>query len=163
LRGSSSAFGADDRLPGSAVSQSSSYHSRVMLLPAAIASASCLATPVHGNTVRAGPFAGVILRRYDVLNGRFRLHVGQYRDARTGLSQKIAWSVPSDAQIGSTLVVTWRLLHAERRSFRDVLQLAGTSTSNRFFPSSFSPQSAGCWRLTFTERKAERRAHRCCK
>jgi hypothetical protein len=121
----------------------------VMVLPAAIASGLCLATPVHGSIVRAGAFSGAIVRRYDVLDRRFRLHVGPYRDARTGLSQKIAWSVPPGAHVGNMLVVTWRRLHARRRSFKDVLQLAGTSKSNRFFPSSFSPPVAGCWRLTF--------------
>jgi hypothetical protein len=120
-----------------------------MLLQAATASTLCLATPVHGNIVRAGAFSGAIVRRYDVLDGRFRLHVGPYRDARTRLSQKIAWSVPSGARVSHTLVVTWWLLHARRRPFRNLLRLTGTSPSNRFFPSSFSPPVAGCWRLTF--------------
>ena len=118
------------------------------MLPAAFASV-CLATSVHGNIVRAGAFSGAILRRYDVLNDRFRLHVGPYRDARRQLSQKIAWSVSPRARVDNELVVKWRLLHAQGRSFEDILQLAGTSNANRFFPSSFSPPVAGCWRLTF--------------
>jgi hypothetical protein len=126
-----------------------------MLLPAATASALCLATPVHGDVVRAGPFTGAILRRDDVLDGRFRLHVGPYRDARRRLSQKIAWSVPPGAPIGSTLIVTWRPLHAQGRSFRNVLHLTGTSSSHRFFPSSFSPLVAGCWRLGFRSGKLQ--------
>jgi hypothetical protein len=65
-----------------------------MVLAAFLASAACLATPVHGNVVRAGPFVGYVVPLYDVVNGRFRLHVGEYRNPATGLSQKIPWFIP---------------------------------------------------------------------
>jgi hypothetical protein len=51
----------------------------------------CAATPVRGNVVKAGVFTGYIAPRYDVVGGRFRLHVGEYRDSAIGLSQKIPW------------------------------------------------------------------------
>jgi hypothetical protein len=122
-----------------------------MLLPALFASAACLATPVHGNTVRAGPFVGYIVPQYDVVNGRFRLHVGEYRDRATGLSQKIPWFIPRRYPVRASVVVVGRRLGSVRGRFRDVLHQAASPTDSEMwvFPSSFSPPRAGCWRLTF--------------
>jgi hypothetical protein len=121
-----------------------------MLLAALLASAGCLATPVHGNVVRAGPFLGYVTPQYDVINGRFRLHVGAYRDRATGLSQKIPWFIPRRYPARGSLVVRWRRLGFTGGGFRVVLQMAGTSDTRRWvYPSSFAPPRAGCWRLTF--------------
>jgi hypothetical protein len=122
-----------------------------MLLAALLASAACLATPVHGGIVRAGPFFGEVTPQYDVVNGRFRLHVGPYRDRATGLSQKIPWFVSRRYLVRGSVVVRWRRLGSTRGGFKVVLQKAGTpSDLHRWvYPSSFSPPRAGCWRLTF--------------
>ena len=115
-----------------------------------LASVACLATPVHGDVVRAGPFTGYIVPQYDVVKGRFRLHVGAYRNPSTGLSQKIPWFVPLRYRVGGSLVITGRRLGTATRTFRQEFQRAGSSsTPDKYvFPSSLSPPSAGCWRLT---------------
>jgi hypothetical protein len=122
-----------------------------MLMVALLASAACLATPVHGDVVRAGPFVGYIVPQYDVVNSRFRLHVGEYRNPATGLSQKIPWFIPRRYPVRGSLVVVWRRLGSVRVRFRTVLhQTWSPSNPKRWvFPSSFSPPNAGCWRLTF--------------
>ena len=122
------------------------------LLAALLASATCLATPVHGDAVRAGPFTGYIVPQYDVVNGRFRLHVGTYRNRATGLSQKIPWFVPRSVPVKGALVVVGRRLGSVKRTFKDVLQQTSSSSNpdQWVFPSSFSPPRAGCWRLKFT-------------
>jgi len=122
-----------------------------MLLAALLASVACLATPVHGDVVRAGPFVGGIARQYDVVNGRFRLHVGGYRDRAIGLSQKIPWFIPRSYAVGPTLVVRGRRLGSRLGRFKSTLQQASSENNPRqwIYPSSFSPPRAGCWRLTF--------------
>jgi hypothetical protein len=122
-----------------------------MLLAALLASAACLATPVHGNVVRAGPFVGYIVPQYDVVNGRFRLHVGDYRNSATGLSQKIPWYIPRRYPVRRSVVVVGRRLGPVKGWFRNLLYGAWSPSdpNRRVFPSSFSPPSAGCWRLTF--------------
>ena len=97
------------------------------LLAALVASATCLATPVHGDAVRAGPFTGYIVPQYDVVNGRFRLHVGAYRNRATGLSQKIPWFVPRSVPVKGSLVVVGRRLGSVKRTFKDVLQQTSSS------------------------------------
>jgi hypothetical protein len=121
------------------------------MLLAALASVACLATPVHGDVVRAGPFVGGIAPQYDVVNGRFRLHVGGYRDRAIGLSQKIPWFIARSYAVGPTLVVRGRRLGSRRARFKSILQQASSENNPRqwIYPSSFSPPSAGCWRLTF--------------
>jgi hypothetical protein len=121
-----------------------------MPLAALLASAACLATPVHANVVRAGPFVGYITPQYDVVNGRFRLHVGKFRDPITGLSQKIPWFIPRTYPVRASLVVVGRRVGSAAR-FRNVLHQSWSSSDPKrwVFPSSFSPPSAGCWRLTF--------------
>ena len=126
------------------------YH-WAMMLAALLASAACLATPVHGNVVRAGPFVGYIVPQYDVVNGRFRLHVGEYRNPATGLSQKIPWFISRRYPLRGSLVVVGRRLGSVRGRFKNVLHQSWSPRDpNRWvFPSSFSPPSPGCWRLTF--------------
>jgi hypothetical protein len=126
------------------------YHSDVFLA-ALVASAACLATPVHGDVVRAGPFSGYVVPQYDVINGRFRLHVGGYRDPATGLSQKIPWFVPQSYPVGGSLTVSGRRLDANGGSFKTVLHQSWSPNSpgRWVYPSSFSPPRAGCWRLKF--------------
>jgi len=122
-----------------------------MLLAALLASAACLATPVHGNVVRAGPFVGYLAPQYDVVNGRFRLHVGDYRDRASGLSQKIPWFIPRSYPVRWSFTVIGRRLGPIKGRFKSVLQQASSpSNPNKWvFPSSFSPPRAGCWSLTF--------------
>lgn len=113
----------------------------------------CPATPVDGDYVRAGPFTGAITRPYDVLDGRFRLRVGGYRDRSTGLTQKIAWSVSRRADVGSRLlVVARRLPPLPARRFTTTLgRTYATGDARRwFFPSILEPPAEGCWRLRFS-------------
>jgi hypothetical protein len=115
---------------------------------AAPAAAACDATPVRDGAVRAGPFKGLIVPEHDVVDGRFRLHVGAYRDRETGLSQKIPWFVPRRVGPTERLTVRWRQLDGSGR-FTSRLQGAGPARGRQVFPSSFSPPRAGCWRLRF--------------
>jgi hypothetical protein len=83
---------------------------------ATIASAACLATPVHGGVVKAGPFVGRVAPGYDVVGGRLRLHVGPWR-VRRGLirqpastmsvrstTRTVVWTVGA---VGATESQTW--------------------------------------------------------
>jgi hypothetical protein len=130
-----------------------------MLLAALFASAACLATPVHGDAVRAGPFTGYVAPQYDVIRGRFRLHVGEYRDRARGLSQKIPWFISRRYRIGATARVVGRRLGLVPGRFTDVLHQASSLSNPRqwVFPSAFSPPSVGCWRLTFTSGRVQGR------
>ncbi len=109
----------------------------------------CLATPVHADVVRAGPFTGYITPGHDVVAGRFRLHLGAYR-VPGGLTQKIPWFVPLRYRVGDRLVVTGRRLGPSPRTFRQTFARAYSSDSSNqhVFPSIIAPPSAGCWRLT---------------
>jgi hypothetical protein len=104
----------------------------------------CPATPVEGSRVRAGPFTGEIVRKYDVVNGRFRLHVGPYRDRATGLSQKIPWLLPKKYR-AETVTVRGRRLAPRGGAFHDSLENVGFDQGKQVFPSSFSPPKAGWW------------------
>ena len=126
--------------------------------PASRHVAACLATRVQGDAVHAGPFTGLIYPRYDVLNGRFRLHVGAFRDRATGLSQKIPWFLPAKYQVGPFLVIRGRRIAPAGGSFKVSLQEAGSSDpSQHVFPSALSPPKAGCWRLSFQTRLVQGR------
>jgi hypothetical protein len=115
----------------------------------------CLATPVHGNVVKAGPFTGYLARQYDVVAGRFRLHVGPYRNKATGLSQKIPWYAKPESGVDSYLVVTGiRVRPQPARRFKQTSTTGGLFPQGYVFPTSFSPPSAGCWRLTFSSGSA---------
>ncbi len=116
-------------------------------------SARCPATRVDGQYVHAGRFTGVISPDYDVLNGRFRLRVGAYRDATTGLTQKILWSVSRQATVGTRLrIEARRLPPLSSRTFRVTLGRTSAIGDRRrwFFPSVIKPPAEGCWRLRFT-------------
>lgn len=129
------------------------------------ASTACTAAPVKmirvpgqpsplGPVVRAGPFVGYIALDYDVIGGRFRLHVGPYRDKASGLTQKIPWYVlPRDipgAKLGDRLVITAkRLSPRPARYFRESYSGGGLFPLGYVFPTNITPPSAGCWRLTF--------------
>jgi hypothetical protein len=111
----------------------------------------CPATRVHGARVRAGPFLGGIVRRYDVLDGRFRLRVGRYRDRATGLTQKIPWWISRQADVGRRLRIDARRLPPQPpRRFRQVLHRASGDERRWVFPSIVKPPAEGCWRLHFT-------------
>ena len=127
-----------------------------MALLALLASAACLATPVQGNKVKAGPFTGVVMPQYDVVQGRFRLHVGPYRDRVTGLSQKIGWVVPVRYRVGGWLTVTGRRLNPSRQTFWQKFEEAYSPDFHDgwVFPSDITPPSAGCWRLTLSSGNA---------
>jgi hypothetical protein len=117
---------------------------------AALASAACVATPVRGDVVKAGPFVGRIAPGYDVVDGRFRLHVGPWR-VRGGLTQKIPWFIPVRYRVADTLVVTGRRLDASPRTFRQTFRVALSSSTAgmHVFPSIVAPPAPGCWQLSF--------------
>jgi len=109
------------------------------------------ATRVDGSKVRAGPFVGLIFPEYDVVNGRFRLHVGPHRDRTAGLSQKILWRITRKADVGRRLRIRARRLPPlSPRTFRDKLRRAGGDEKRWNFPSIIKPPAEGCWRLRFT-------------
>ena len=110
----------------------------------------CVATPVQGQVVRAGPFVGQIVPRYDVVGGRFRLHVGIYRDRASGLSQKIPWFVPVKSGVGTDLTISFkRLAPLPPRRVTIRAQTGGDFPNGRVFPTAFVPPTPGCWRITF--------------
>jgi len=115
-----------------------------------VASAACLATPVHGDVVKAGPFVGHIAPGYDVVGGRFRLHVGPWR-VPGGLTQKIHWFVGKRYPVDGPLVVTGTRLDRSPRTFRQTFNAAGQSSPSTtyVFPSTIAPPAPGCWRLSF--------------
>jgi hypothetical protein len=118
------------------------------VLVAAASTPDCAATRVHGETVRAGPFVGNIVPRYDVVGGRFRLHVDGMRDADTGLSQKIPWWVSRRVHVTRRLVISGRRLDGSGR-FRVLLRRVPGDPGHWVYPSNLSPPHAGCWRLRF--------------
>jgi hypothetical protein len=123
----------------------------VLVLPWVLVSAACLAAPVHGGVVRAGPFVGYITQDYDVIHGRFRLHVGDYRNAATGLTQKIPWFISRRYPVAATALVVGQRRGSEDTFRTELHQTFSGSDSRRLvYPSSFSPPKAGCGRLTFT-------------
>jgi hypothetical protein len=125
---------------------------------AGVSSFSCRATPVRGQFVHAGPFAGAISPDYDVVNGRFRLHVGPWRDRAIGLTQKIPWFLPSKYRVGVYLVIRGRRLAPAGGSFTLRLPEAGSlDPKEHVFPSTVSPPKAGCWQLSFQTRLVQGR------
>jgi hypothetical protein len=115
-------------------------------------SARCDATRVDGAYVRAGRFTGAITPEYDILNGRFRLRVGGYRDKTTGLTQKILWSVRRRADGGRRLrIAATRLPPLTPRTFHQRLRRTSALGDRKrwFFPSIIRPPAEGCWRLRF--------------
>jgi hypothetical protein len=117
------------------------------------ASFTCAATPVQGQYVHAGPFAGAITPDYDIVNGRFRLHVGPWRDRSTGLTQKIPWFLPARYRVGVYLVIRGRRLAPAGGSFTARLPEAGSPDAGQHvFPSTLAPPKPGCWRLSFETR-----------
>lgn len=116
-------------------------------------SSSCSAQPVSGSVVKVGPFRGMIVPQYDVVDGRFRLHVGGHRDQASGLSQKIPWFVSMRAGSQPRLLVTGTRLSPRRRTFHQRFGRAeypGQDRDRRYvYPSNISPPAAGCWRLRF--------------
>lgn len=117
------------------------------------ASPLCPAQPVSDGVVKVGPFRGMIAPQYDVVDGRFRLHVGGYRDKSIGLTQKIPWFVQVRAGSGPRLVVTGTRLSPSPHTFRVRLERAeysGQDQERRYvYPSNISPPAAGCWRIRF--------------
>jgi hypothetical protein len=115
----------------------------------------CAATPVRSNVVKAGVFTGYVVPAYDVVGGRFRLHVGDYRNRATGLSQKIPWFAPVASGANGDLIVTWtRLSPLPSRRFTVMAPTGGIFPQGYVYPTSFSPPTPGCWRLTFRSGKA---------
>jgi hypothetical protein len=113
----------------------------------------CAATPVDGNFVHAGVIRGAIDPETDVVDGRFRLHVGEYRDLARGIFQKILWSVPADRRVGGRLVVRGRTVVGPKRTFVQRFNRAYAvpdDATQAFYPSTIIPPSVGCWRLTLT-------------
>jgi hypothetical protein len=115
----------------------------------------CLAVRVHGVRLKAGPFTGLIRRAYDVVDGRFRLHVGPFRDRASGLNQRIEWFVSREYRVGSGLIVRGTRLAPPGDSFRQFFR-AGRSRSpdHHVFRSKINPPSPGCWRFSLQARQA---------
>ena len=115
----------------------------------------CPASPVDGNYVHAGVIRGAIDPETDVVDGRFRLHVGEYRDLGRGIFQKILWSIPSNRKrIGGRLVVRGRTLFGPKRTFVQRFNRAyADDTTQAFYPSTIVPPNAGCWKLALTTGK----------
>lgn len=113
------------------------------------APAGCAAKSVEGGVVRAGPYIGLIDRATDVVDGRFALRVGAYRNADMTLSQKILWKLPRRYRVGTVLAVTGRRLTPSPATFRQRLPEAYSDQEPMFhiFPSIIRPTKAGCWRL----------------
>jgi hypothetical protein len=110
----------------------------------------CKAERVQGNWVTAGPIRGGIAPQYDVVDGRFRLRVGSYRDRATGLNQKIPWFLSRRYRAGGVLRMVGRRLSPSPRTFKQRFNEAGMSGSDdHVFPSIVSPPESGCWRLQF--------------
>lgn len=107
----------------------------------------CAATRVDGNVVRAGPFAGHVAPQYDIVNERFRLRVGRYRDRKAGLTQMIPWFVRPGAPVGRSLRVTGKRLTPRPGSFMQTLQRTRGSSGGYVFPSIIAPPAEGCWRV----------------
>lgn len=116
---------------------------------AALTFAACLATPVQGPNVKAPPFTGRVAPEYDVVDGRFALHVGPLRDPVTELSQKILWVLPGKYRryVGPQLAFTWRL-DGVVRSRACTYGTSRAGDPNYYFPSILAPPLAGCWTLT---------------
>jgi len=116
---------------------------------ALMATAACVAAPVQAGKVHAGPYTGTVIPRYDAVGGRFRLHVGPYRDQKLRLTQTIEWSVPRRYRVGSRLsIVAVRLSPPPRQVFAQWFASSGSTSRQHVFPSLLQPTSAGCWRLT---------------
>jgi hypothetical protein len=109
----------------------------------------CPASPVDGSQVHAGVITGGIDPYTDVVDGLFRLHVGEYRDVASGTFQKILWWVPSTRKgIGGRLVIRGHTLFGPKRKFVQRFDFAGNEDKTRlFYPSTVVPPSAGCWKL----------------
>ena len=120
--------------------------------PRPVSSIACAARWVDGGSARARWLTGLIVPRYDVIDGRFRLHVGTYRDCGTGLSQKIPWFARSGAPVGRSLRLTATRLGPRRRTFSHVFRRPGDGTRGvrSVYPSMIAPPARGCWRLEFT-------------
>lgn len=103
----------------------------------------------------------MIARQYDVVDGRFRLHVGDYRDKAIGLSQKIPWFVAMRAGTARSVLVTGTRLSPSRRTFRQRFGRASYPAQDQegryVYPSILSPPAAGCWRLRFRSGKVDAR------
>jgi len=123
-------------------------YSRVIVFDANLR---CLAARVDGDHVHAGPFTGFVSPPYDVVDGRFRLRVGAFRDRATGLSQKIPWFLARSYRVGSYLTIHGRRLAPPGGAFTQTFQEAGSSSNpdQHVFPSTLRPPRAGCWRLSF--------------
>jgi hypothetical protein len=117
----------------------------------------CPASRVDGEQVHAGVITGGIDPYTDVVDGRFRLHVGELRDVASQTYQKILWWAPADRRIGGQLVIRGRTLFGAKRKFEQRLNRAysddTTDTTKAYYPSTIAPPSAGCWRLTLTTGK----------
>src|SRR3954471_765396 len=80
------------------------------------ASRACPASPVEGSQVHAGVITAGLDPYTDLVDGRFRLHVGKSRDVASGTFQKILWRVPSTRKgIGGQLVIRGRTLYGRNR------------------------------------------------
>jgi hypothetical protein len=120
-----------------------------------------VATPVDvaAERVQIGPFRGELARRYDIVDGRFRLHVGSYRDLGTGLTQKIPWFASRRAPVAQRLSISGRRLYRRARPFTQRFGAAYDGDPDEFvYPSILRMPAPGCWRLTFRSGEVTARA-----
>jgi hypothetical protein len=116
----------------------------------------CPASRVDGNLVHAGVITGGIDPETDVVDGRFRLHVGELRDVASQTFQKILWYAPANRRLGGQLVVRGRRIFGPKGTFVQKFNRAYAvpdDATRAFYPSTIIPPSAGCWRLTLTTGK----------
>jgi hypothetical protein len=127
-------------------------YSRVIVFKAKL---KCRAARVHREWVHAGLFKGGIDRAYDVVDGRFRLQVGPYRDRTRGLTQKIPWFLPRKYRVGPKLILRGTRLAPPGRTFKQSFWEAGSpDPSQHVFPSIVAPPESGCWQFTLRTGKA---------
>jgi hypothetical protein len=123
----------------------------VLGVMALLTAAACVAAPVQAGKVHAGPFTAAVTPKYDSVGGRFRLHVGPYRDSARRLTQTLTWNVPHRFRVGSQLTIMLTRLSPAPVSI--IAQYAprapGAGAGKPWtFPSIVQPTSAGCWRMT---------------
>jgi len=118
------------------------------------AARTCPASPVDGEQVHAGVITAGIDELTDVVDGRFRLHVGKYRDVARGIFQKVLWWAPAERRVGGRLVLRARSLYGPKRTFVQRFNRAYADDETKaFYPSYVIPPRAGCWKLTLTTGK----------
>jgi len=116
-------------------------YSRVIVFEARLR---CLAAPVEGDRVHAGPFTGLLNPGHEV-DGRFRLNVGGRNKMGWFLPRKRAAEAPWLSVKGVRLAPPGRVFTGQlSEAFGE-----GFPEDQHVYPSNLKPPTEGCWRLTF--------------